>query len=197
MPSVYAPCPACHGARYNEQTLKVTLRDKTVADVLHMTVDEARAFFADEPSLHRPLTLLADIGLGYLRLGQPATELSGGEAQRIKLATELQRPQRGDTLYVLDEPTTGLHSSDVARLMAQLQGLVDAGNTVVVVEHEMSVVAASDWVIDVGPGAGQEGGRIVAAGVPGAVAQAVDSRTAPYLQAQLDGHSSGRGKTRR
>lgn len=197
MPSVYAPCPACHGARYNDQTLKVTLRDKTVADVLHMTVDEARVFFVDEPSLHRPLTLLADIGLGYLRLGQPATELSGGEAQRIKLATELQRPQRGDTLYVLDEPTTGLHPADVARLMAQLQGLVDAGNTVVVVEHEMGVVAASDWVIDVGPGAGHEGGRIVAAGVPDAVAQAVDSRTAPYLRAHLNGAAHGRGTTRR
>ncbi|MET0334708.1 MAG: excinuclease ABC subunit UvrA, partial [Rhizobacter sp.] len=146
MPSVYAPCPTCHGARYNEQTLKVTLRGKTIADVLHMTVDEARDFFADEPTLRKPLALLADIGLGYLRLGQPATELSGGEAQRIKLATELQRTQRGDTLYVLDEPTTGLHATDVARLMAQLQGLVDAGNTVVVVEHELGVVAQSDWV---------------------------------------------------
>ncbi|HEY0819422.1 MAG TPA: excinuclease ABC subunit UvrA [Rhizobacter sp.] len=187
MPSVYAPCPTCHGTRYNEQTLKVTLRGKTIADVLHMTVDEARAFFEDEPALRRPLTLLADIGLGYLRLGQPATELSGGEAQRIKLATELQRTQRGDTLYVLDEPTTGLHAADVARLMAQLQGLVDAGNTVVVVEHEMGVVADSDWVIDVGPGAGAEGGRIVAEGVPVEVASASDSRTAPYLRAQL-GH---------
>ena len=124
-----------------------------------MTVDDAWAFFADEPAVRKPLALLRDIGLGYLRLGQPATELSGGEAQRIKLATELQRPQRGDTLYVLDEPSTGLHPSDVDRLMAQLQGLVDAGNTVVVVEHEMRLVAASDWVIDMGPGAGEEGGR--------------------------------------
>ena len=187
MPSVYAPCPSCHGARYNAQTLKVTLQGKTIADVLHMTVDEARAFFADEPTLRKPLTLLADIGLGYLRLGQPATELSGGEAQRIKLATELQRTQRGDTLYVLDEPTTGLHPADVARLMVQLQGLVDAGNTVVVVEHELSVVADSDWVIDVGPGAGQEGGRIVVAGTAREVAAAEASRTAPYLRAQLAG----------
>jgi excinuclease ABC subunit A len=185
MPSVYAPCPTCHGTRYNEQTLKVSLRGKTIAEVLHMTVDEAREFFTDEPALRKPLTLLADIGLGYLRLGQPATELSGGEAQRIKLATELQRTQRGDTLYVLDEPTTGLHAADVARLMAQLQDLVDAGNTVVVVEHEMGVVADSDWVIDVGPGAGAEGGRIVAEGVPAEVASAPGSRTAPYLRAQL------------
>ncbi|RRS01133.1 excinuclease ABC subunit UvrA [Aquabacterium soli] len=182
MPSVYAPCPICHGARYNADTLKVSLRGKSIADVLHMTVEEARAFFEDEPSLRRPLTLLADIGLGYLRLGQPATELSGGEAQRIKLATELQRQQRGDTLYVLDEPTTGLHPADVARLMVQLHGLVDAGNTVVVVEHDMSVVVQSDWVIDVGPGAGAEGGCIVAEGAPELVAKSRHGRTAPYLR---------------
>jgi excinuclease ABC subunit A len=185
MPSVYAPCPACHGARYNEDTLKITWHDRHIADVLAMTVDEAWAFFADEPAVRRPLALLRDIGLGYLRLGQPATELSGGEAQRIKLATELQRPQRGDTLYVLDEPSTGLHPSDVDRLMAQLQGLVDAGNTVVVVEHEMRLVAASDWVIDMGPGAGDEGGRIVACGTPEQVARAPGSRTADYLRATI------------
>jgi excinuclease ABC subunit A len=183
MPSVYAPCPTCHGARYNEDTLKIMWNGKHVADVLAMTVDDAWAFFADEPAVRKPLALLRDIGLGYLRLGQPATELSGGEAQRIKLATELQRPQRGDTLYVLDEPSTGLHPSDVDRLMAQLQGLVDAGNTVVVVEHEMRLVAASDWVIDMGPGAGEEGGRIVACGTPDEVAREAASRTAPYLRA--------------
>ncbi|CAG1018932.1 UvrABC system protein A [Burkholderiaceae bacterium] len=182
MPSVYAPCPRCHGARYNEQTLKVTWRDKNIAEVLGMTVHEAVAFFAGEPAVQRPLALLRDIGLGYLRLGQPATELSGGEAQRIKLATELQRMQRGHTLYVLDEPTTGLHPSDVDKLMAQLQGLVDAGNSVLVVEHEMRVVAQSDWVIDVGPGAGEGGGRIVASGSPGEVAASAASRTAPYLR---------------
>jgi excinuclease ABC subunit A len=187
MPSVYAPCPTCHGARYNEDTLKVTWNDRHIADVLAMTVDDAWAFFADEPAVRKPLALLRDIGLGYLRLGQPATELSGGEAQRIKLATELQRPQRGDTLYVLDEPSTGLHPSDVDRLMAQLQGLVDAGNTVVVVEHEMRLVAASDWVIDMGPGAGEEGGRIVACGTPDEVAGNGESRTAPYLRATMQG----------
>ncbi|MBL8278352.1 MAG: excinuclease ABC subunit UvrA [Pelomonas sp.] len=185
MPSVYAPCPTCHGARYNEATLKVRLRDRNIAEVLRMTVDEAAAFFGEEPPLARPLTLLQQIGLGYLRLGQPATELSGGEAQRIKLATELQRAQRGHTLYVLDEPTTGLHPWDVDKLLAQLDSLVDAGNTVVVVEHEMRVVAASDWVIDVGPGAGAEGGRIVYAGTPERVAAAPGSRTAPYIARAL------------
>ncbi len=185
MPSVYAPCPTCHGARYNEDTLKIAWNGRHIADVLGMTVDDAWAFFADEPAVRKPLALLRDIGLGYLRLGQPATELSGGEAQRIKLATELQRPQRGDTLYVLDEPSTGLHPSDVDRLMAQLQGLVDAGNTVVVVEHEMRLVAASDWVIDMGPGAGEEGGRIVACGTPEEVARDRTSRTADYLRATL------------
>jgi excinuclease ABC subunit A len=149
--------------------------------VLRLTVDDACEAFADEPAILKPLALLRDIGLGYLRLGQPATELSGGEAQRIKLATELQRPQRGDTLYVLDEPTTGLHPADVDRLMVQLQGLVDAGNTVVVVAHDLRVVAASDWVIDVGPGAGAEGGRIVACGPRRAVCEVGTSRTAPFL----------------
>ena len=182
MPSVYAPCPACHGARYNPATLEVTWRGKNIAAVLHMTVDEACGFFEGVAGVLKALGLLSSIGLGYLRLGQPATELSGGEAQRIKLATELQRAQRGQTLYVLDEPTTGLHPADVDKLMAQLQGLVDAGNTVVVVEHELRVIAASDWVIDVGPGAGNAGGRIVAAGPPRDVAQAAQSRTAPYLR---------------
>jgi excinuclease ABC subunit A len=181
MPSVYAPCPACHGARYNPQTLQVLWRERNIAQVLGMTVEEAADFFADEPALQRPLRVLLDLGLGYLRLGQPATELSGGEAQRIKLATELQRTHRGDTLYVLDEPTTGLHAADADRLLAQLQKLADEGNTVVVVEHDMRVVAQCDWVIDMGPGAGEEGGRIVAAGTPQAVARSRASRTAPYL----------------
>jgi excinuclease ABC subunit A len=161
MPSVYAPCPTCHGARYNDKTLEVTWRDRNIADVLRMTVDDACTFFVDEPAVLKPLALLRDIGLGYLRLGQPATELSGGEAQRIKLATELQKQQRGRSLYILDEPTTGLHPADVDKLMAQLQGLVDAGNTVIVVEHDERVIAASDWEIEIGPGAGQAGGQVV------------------------------------
>ncbi|MDB5867791.1 MAG: excinuclease subunit UvrA [Polaromonas sp.] len=186
MPSVYAPCPTCHGARYNGETLAVSWNGQNIADVLRMTVEQACDFFAGEPAVHKPLALLKDIGLGYLRLGQPATELSGGEAQRIKLATELQRARRGHTLYVLDEPTTGLHPADVDKLMAQLQGLVDSGNTVIVIEHELRVIAASDWVIDVGPGAGEEGGRIVAAGPPRQVAMAEKSRTAPYLRRLFD-----------
>jgi excinuclease ABC subunit A len=146
-----------------------------------MTVDTAWEFFADEPHIHRSLNVLREVGLGYLRLGQAATELSGGEAQRIKLATELQRPSRGDTLYVLDEPTTGLHPADVERLVVQLDRLVNAGNTVIVVEHDMRVVAGSDWVIDMGPGAGDEGGEIVATGMPTDIATSKRSRTAPYL----------------
>ena len=187
MPSVYAPCPTCHGQRYNAQTLEVQWQGRSIAQVLAMTVDEAAAFFAAEPAVLRPLQVLQDLGLGYLRLGQPATELSGGEAQRIKLATELQRTQRGDTLYILDEPTTGLHAADTDRLLVQLQRLVDEGNTVVVVEHEMRVVAQADWVIDMGPGAGAEGGRVVVAGPPQQVAAAKDGRTAPYLRRCLAG----------
>ncbi|KQW93500.1 excinuclease ABC subunit A [Massilia sp. Root418] len=191
LPSVYAPCPVCHGARYNAKTLEVRYRERNIAEVLGMTVDAAWDFFADEPPLRRALGTLREVGLGYLRLGQPATELSGGEAQRIKLATELQRTGRGNTLYVLDEPTTGLHPSDIDKLLLQLHGLVDAGNTVVVVEHNMQVLADSDWVIDVGPGAGEEGGAIVAAGPPQAVARVSGSRTAPYLAAALLGAAAG------
>ncbi|MEO7996876.1 MAG: excinuclease ABC subunit UvrA [Gemmatimonadaceae bacterium] len=191
LPSVYAPCPTCHGARYNEATLKITYREKTIADVLRLTVDAAADFFADEPAVFRPLSVLREVGLGYLRLGQPATELSGGEAQRIKLATELQRVRRGNTLYVLDEPTTGLHPSDVDRLMTQLNGLVESGNTVIVVEHDMRVAAASDWIIDIGPGAGELGGQIVASGPPISVASSTASRTAPYLREQF-AHQIGR-----
>ena len=185
MPSVYAPCPTCQGRRYNEDTLQVRWRDMTIADVLTLTVAQACGIFADEPAVLRPLEVLRDIGLGYLRLGQPATELSGGEAQRIKLATELQRTQRGDTLYVLDEPTTGLHPRDIDRLLVQLNRLVEAGNTVVVVEHDMRTVAQCDWVIDMGPGAGGEGGRIVVAGRPAGVAAHPESRTAPYLASAI------------
>ena len=181
LPSVYTPCPVCRGTRYNEKTLEIRYRGRNIAEVLGMTVDAAHEFFADDPQVCHPLEVLRDVGLGYLRLGQPATELSGGEAQRIKLATELQRAQRGNALYVLDEPTTGLHPADVEKLLVQLEKLVDAGNTVIVVEHDLRVVAASDWVIDIGPGAGDEGGRVVARGTPQEVARANPSRTAPYL----------------
>lgn len=185
LPSTYAPCPDCQGARYNPETLQVRLRGLTIAEVLDLTVESAAAFFAEVPAAARSLRTLLDVGLGYLRLGQPATELSGGEAQRIKLASELQRPRRSPTLYVLDEPTTGLHPADVEVLMRQLHGLADAGHTVVVVEHDMDVVATADWVIDLGPGGGDEGGRIVAAGPPVEVARAGESRTAPYLARAL------------
>ena len=185
LPGTYATCPACQGARYSEQTLEVRYRDRTIADVLAMTVDEASDFLADVAAAARSLTTLQEVGLGYLRLGQPATELSGGEAQRIKLASELQRPRRGHTLYVLDEPTTGLHPADVDQLDRQLHRLVDAGNTVVVAEHDMRMVAGADWVIDLGPGAGNDGGRVVVAGPPAKVARAKHSRTAPYLAKRL------------
>jgi excinuclease ABC subunit A len=181
MPSVYAPCPTCHGARYNPETLAILWQGLNIAQVLQLTVDEAVEVFAEQPGIRRSLEVLRDIGLGYLRLGQPATELSGGEAQRIKLATELQRNQRGATLYVLDEPTTGLHPRDVDRLLEQLNTLVTAGHTVIVVEHEMRVVAQSDWVIDIGPGAGDQGGKIVVAGTPQKVAKSRKSKTAPFL----------------
>ncbi|WP_456304745.1 hypothetical protein [Acetobacter cerevisiae] len=185
LPSVFAPCSTCHGSRYNPQTLEVEWNGRNIAQVLELTVDDACDFFAGEASVMRSLDVLREIGLGYLRLGQPATELSGGEAQRIKLATELQRAQRGNTIYILDEPTSGLHPSDGDRLMQHLQGLVDAGNTVVVVEHDMRAIAQVDWIIDLGPGAGEDGGRIVASGVPGVVAEAEGSLTARYLKAAL------------
>jgi excinuclease ABC subunit A len=190
LPSVYTPCPVCHGARYDPKTLEIRYRDLNIAEVLGLTVDGAYEFFVEEPHVRRSLDVLRQVGLGYLRLGQPATELSGGEAQRIKLATELQRMSRGNTLYVLDEPTTGLHPADVERLVAQLDGLVEAGNTVIVVEHDMRVVAASDWVMDIGPGAGEEGGRVVAAGTPDEVGRAKTSRTATYLRRFMSGAAS-------
>ncbi|WP_079110208.1 excinuclease ABC subunit UvrA [Streptomyces roseifaciens] len=187
LPGSYAPCTACGGARYNPETLEITYRGANIAEVLGMTVDAAADFLADVPAARRGLRTLQDVGLGYLRLGQPATELSGGEAQRIKLATELQRTHRGHTLYVLDEPTTGLHPADTELLMRQLHGLVDAGNTVVVVEHDMTVAAGADHVVDLGPGGGAAGGRVVAAGTPREVAGAAGSVTARYLAEALAG----------
>ena len=181
LPSVYTPCPTCLGTRYNAKTLEVTYQDKNIAEVLGMTVDAAWTFFRADPSISRGLDIVRQVGLGYLKLGQPATELSGGEAQRIKLATELQRTQRGNTLYILDEPTTGLHPSDVEKLMTQLNHLVEQGNTIIVVEHDMHVIAGSDWVIEIGPEAGEKGGKVVTSGIPAEFALNKNSRTAPYL----------------
>ncbi|MFS0730041.1 excinuclease ABC subunit UvrA [Curtobacterium sp. 1P10AnD] len=186
LPGSWAPCPECHGARYNAETLEVRRAGSSIADVLGMTVDEAAETLAELPAAVRALTALQSVGLGYLRLGQPAPELSGGEAQRIKLATELQRARSGHTLYLLDEPSTGLHPADVELLTAQLQQLTDAGNTVVVVEHVMSVVAQADHVVDMGPAGGGDGGRVVAAGTPAEVAASAVSRTAPYLRSAVD-----------
>ncbi|MEV6678149.1 excinuclease ABC subunit UvrA [Streptomyces erythrochromogenes] len=193
LPSTYAPCPDCGGARYNAETLEVRYEGLDIAEVLALTVESAARFFAEVPAAARSLRALEEIGLGYLRLGQPATELSGGEAQRIKLATELQRLRRDHTLYLLDEPTTGLHPADVRVLLRQLHGLVDAGHSVVVVEHDMDVVAGADWVIDLGPGGGTEGGRIVAAGTPREVAAAGRGRTSAYLARALDGIAVAEG----
>jgi excinuclease ABC subunit A len=191
LPSVYAPCPVCGGTRYNAATLEVTYNGKTIAEVLRLHVDEACEFFASDAAISRGLETLQEVGLGYLRLGQPATELSGGEAQRIKLATELQGLSRGQTLYILDEPTTGLHPADVKKLLIQLNRLVDAGNMVILVEHDMDVIGRSDWVIDIGPGAGDEGGKIVAAGTPAEVAKVSGSKTAEYL-ARVNGIQAAR-----
>ncbi|EAR24578.1 putative excinuclease ABC subunit A [marine actinobacterium PHSC20C1] len=184
LPGTYAPCHTCHGARYNAETLEIMYQENSIADVLKMTVDDAATFFAEIPTASRSLDTLQEVGLGYLRLGQPATELSGGEAQRIKLATELQRAKRGHALYLLDEPTSGLHPADVRRLLEQLQQLVDAGNTVVLVEHDQAAIAASDWVIDLGPGGGDTGGRVVATGTPHAIA-AGEGATGKHLAAWM------------
>ncbi|MDO5745527.1 MAG: excinuclease ABC subunit UvrA [Micrococcaceae bacterium] len=185
LPGSYGVCPVCHGSRYNPETLEVTYEGKNIAEVLQLSVDEAAEFLAGIPAAARSLATLREVGLGYLALGQPAPELSGGEAQRIKLATELQRARRGHTLYLLDEPTTGLHPADVQLLLGQLNRLVDAANTVIVVEHHMDVVAAADWVIDLGPAGGDAGGKIIAVGTPAQIAADPESRTAPYLAQRL------------
>ncbi|WP_019145862.1 ATP-binding cassette domain-containing protein [Aeromicrobium massiliense] len=186
LPTSYSTCPTCHGSRYNPETLEVRYRDHDIGQVLAMTVQEAADFFADVPAVHRSLTTLLDVGLGYLTLGQPATELSGGEAQRIKLATELQRPRRGDTVFVLDEPTGGLHPVNVRDLVRVLTRLTEAGDTVVVVEHDMQVIAAADWVIELGPGGGDRGGTVVATATPADLLDDPDSITAPYLRRALE-----------
>ena len=182
LPDVYVDCEVCHGARYNRETLQVHYKGKTIADVLAMSIDEATDFFEPISSIHRYLKTLVDVGLGYVRLGQSATTLSGGEAQRVKLATELQRRSTGRTIYVLDEPTTGLHFHDVSKLLHVLQGLTDKGNTVVVIEHNLDVIGAADWLIDLGPEGGSGGGRVVAEGTPEDVARHPDSYTGVFLK---------------
>jgi excinuclease ABC subunit A len=183
LPDVYVPCEQCHGKRYNRETLEVRFKGKTIADVLEMPVEEALEFFRHIPKIKRRLQALHDVGLDYIRLGQPATTLSGGEAQRVKLATELQKVATGRTLYILDEPTTGLHFADVQRLLEMLQRLVDAGNTVVVIEHNLDVIKTADRLIDLGPEGGEEGGTIVAAGSPEEVAAVKESYTGRFLAA--------------
>jgi excinuclease ABC subunit A len=181
LPDVYVPCEVCEGARYNRETLEATFKGKSIAEVLDMPIEEAARFFEAVPAIARHLTTLVDVGLGYVRLGQPATTLSGGEAQRVKLAAELQKRTRGRTAYVLDEPTTGLHFEDISRLLAVLQSLVDKGNTVLVIEHNLDVIASADHIIDLGPEGGRGGGTIVAQGTPEEVAQTPGSHTGEYL----------------
>ncbi|MEJ8303677.1 excinuclease ABC subunit UvrA [Saccharibacillus sacchari] len=189
--SLYVPCPECGGARYNAETLDVTWNGMTVADVLGLTVEKAARVFAEQSAISRALSVLLDLGLGYLKLGQPATELSGGESQRIKLASELQRTQRGRTVYLLDEPTNGLHPVDADRLLRHLDALAAAGHAVIMVEHNMRIAAQADWIIDLGPGAAAQGGRIVTAGTPKEVANDENSRTAPYLSPHLVAGAGG------
>ncbi len=185
LPDVYVPCDVCHGKRFNRETLQVTYRDKTIADVLDMTIEEAYEFFKNIPTLKRKLGTLLDVGLGYVKLGQPATTLSGGEAQRVKLATELSKVSTSNTLYVLDEPTTGLHSADVEKLIDILSRLVDNGNTVVVIEHNLDLIKCADYIIDLGPGGGDAGGNVIACGTPEKVAQVKESKTGQYLKKVL------------
>ena len=182
LPDVFVTCDVCHGKRYNREALEVRYKNKTISDVLEMTVDEAVEFFENHPLIAGKLRTLQEVGLGYIRLGQPATTFSGGEAQRIKLATELSRRSTGRTLYVLDEPTTGLHTDDVKRLLSILQRLVDGGNSMVVIEHNLDVIKTADWIIDMGPEGGQNGGRIVATGTPEDVAKNAKSATGKYLK---------------
>ncbi|HKE79647.1 MAG TPA: ATP-binding cassette domain-containing protein, partial [Solirubrobacteraceae bacterium] len=186
LPDVYVPCEQCHGKRYNRETLDIRFKGKTIADVLDMPVEEALEFFQHIPKIRRRLETLNAVGLGYIRLGQPATTLSGGEAQRVKLATELSKVATGSTLYILDEPTTGLHFADVERLLDVLQRLVDQGNTVVVIEHNLDVIKSADRILDLGPEGGEDGGELVAAGTPEQVAGTPGSYTGEFLQGLVE-----------
>ena len=185
LPDLYVPCEVCHGARYNRETLEVTYKGKNISQVLDMTAEEALGFFENLPKLHQKVKALVDVGLGYVKLGQSSTTLSGGEAQRVKLATELSRTATGRTIYILDEPTTGLHTADVHKLIEVLQRLVDAGNTIVVIEHNLDVIKSADYLIDLGPEGGDGGGQIVATGTPEEVANTEGSYTGYYLKPML------------
>lgn len=186
LPDIYVDCDVCHGKRYNEETLQVKYRDKTIADVLEMTVEEGIEFFSSISKIRHKLQTLSDVGLSYIKLGQSATTLSGGEAQRVKLASELQKKPTGKTVFILDEPTTGLHSSDVRKLIEVLQRLVDTGNTVIVIEHNLDVIKNADYIIDIGPEGGDEGGQIVAKGTPEEIVQCPQSYTGKYLKPLLE-----------
>jgi len=181
LPDVYVPCEVCKGARYNRDTLDITFKGKNIAEVLDLSLEDALEFFANQPTIARHLRTLVDVGLGYVRLGQPAPTLSGGEAQRVKLASELGKRATGRTIYILDEPTTGLHFDDVRRLLGVLTRLVEGGNTVVVIEHNLDVVKSADWLIDLGPEGGDAGGRVVAEGTPEQVAKVPESHTGKFL----------------
>ena len=183
---VYVPCEVCHGARYNRETLEVLYKGKNIAQVLDMTCEEAVDFFANLPKIRKKAQMLVEVGLGYIKLGQASTTLSGGEAQRVKLATELSRTATGRTIYILDEPTTGLHSADVHRLIEVLNRLVDGGNTVLVIEHNLDVIKTADHIIDLGPEGGDGGGTVIAAGTPEEVAKVADSYTGQYLRKYLE-----------
>jgi len=185
LPDVYVPCETCHGRRYNRETLEVRFKGKSIADVLEMSVEEALEFFAKIPKIRRRLQTLHDVGLDYIRLGQPATTLSGGEAQRVKLAAELSKIATGRTLYILDEPTTGLHFADIEKLLEVLQRLVDSGNTVLVIEHNLDVIKQADWIVDLGPEGGEAGGEVIATGTPEDVAAVEESHTGQFLRQAL------------
>ena len=185
LPDVYVPCEVCGGKRYNRETLEVKYKGKTIYDILNMTVEEALEFFAHVPSIRRKIETLNDVGLSYIRLGQPSTELSGGEAQRIKLATELSKRSTGKTVYILDEPTTGLHFADVHKLTEILRRLTDDGNTVIVIEHNLDVIKTADYIIDIGPEGGERGGTVVAHGTPEEVAENENSYTGKYIKKML------------
>jgi excinuclease ABC subunit A len=186
LPDVYVPCEVCHGARYNRETLEVHYKGKTVAEVLDMPIEEAAEFFEPIKAIHRHLQTLVDVGLGYVRLGQPAPTLSGGEAQRVKLASELQKRSTGKTVYILDEPTTGLHFEDIRKLLGVINGLVDKGNTVIVIEHNLDVIKTSDWVVDLGPEGGSGGGTVIAEGTPEDIAATEGSYTGEFLAPLLE-----------